>query len=520
MKYSDSSDKPQPGEANSSSSQIVMEKGGDILVRAKEPSQLLTPLVYLKSYKPWLWGCLTVGTLAVIVAGVSRWLYLQEYEETHQAYITTDILAVNARVPGQVANVAAKENQNVKKGTVLVKLNPKEYKAKLEHVKASLGIVREQAKAAAKNLSSAKAKIATQKESLQALKITDATVVQARNNLNVTRSQLRHLEPNLIKAELERDRLLKLQAKGFISPRKLHNVTVKYNTLKLDRNRIDTKVKRTQTKLIQTQLAFLDNQEKIARGILTKIQTSLNSLETDIQLTKENIQNHQKQAKKNFPNSNLQDSHPVNTNNPEKFDLSDFNAKLAQQKKLIAKKESQEQRIAQLSLQKKLVPLLAEAEINKYAYDISKQRYNLIQNSISAIQQQLKTVQYQLYYTKITAPTNGQVNIKRVQTGQKVQSGQTLMSVVPQKPWIAATFEPEQLQKIKPGQKVKIQIPQLSNQTFTGKVQSINPSASTSKLTPSQPPVKISLETNIWTNHKSQIAPGTPAIVRVKLRSQ
>ncbi|MEA5571724.1 HlyD family secretion protein [Calothrix sp. UHCC 0171] len=517
MKYSDSSDKPQPVEANNSSSQIVLETGGDIFVRAKEPSPLLTPLVYPKTHKPWLWGCLTVGTVAVLIAGVNRWLYLQEYEETNQAYITSDILPVNARVPGQVANVTAKENQNVKKGTVLVKLNPKEYKAKLEYVQASLGVVQEQAKAAAKNLNSAKAKITTQKKSLQPLKTTDTTVVQARNNLNVTRTQLRHLEPKLIKAELERDRLLKLQAKGFLSPKKLENITVKYNTLKLQRNNLDAKVKRSQTKLIQTQLNFLDNQEKITRGILTKIQTSLNSLETEIKLTKQNIQNHQQQANKNLQNSNFQDSHSVNTNNPQKIDLSDFNAKLAQQKKLIAQKESQEKRITQLYSQKKLLLLLAEGENNRYAYDISKQRYNLIQNSISVIQQQLKTVQYQLYYTKITAPTNGQVNIKRVQTGQKVQSGQTLMSVIPEKPWIAATFAGEQLQKIKPGQKVKIKISQLSNQTFTGKVQGIHPPVSTSALTPSQPSVKISLETNIWTNHKSQINSGTPVTVRVKL---
>jgi multidrug resistance efflux pump len=547
MEYSDSSDEVRQTETNQSSSQVVLVEQGDIVAQAKEPSQLVKPLIVLKAgLKPsniWLFGWLGVTGIAII-AGVSRWFDVHSYEETNKAYITSDIFAVNARVPGKVVNVTAKENQSVKKGTLLVKLNSKEYETKLQHLKVSLAISQEQFKAAAKSLSEAKTKITTNKKINPVFNITDSSVVQARNAENTTRTQLRRLEPNFIKVELERDRLAKLHAKGLISQKTLENTKVKYNILAQERKILDEKVKQAQTKLMRSQLGFLGNQENLARKTVSKIQTQLNSLEVEIQKTKREIENYQnaktRLAKQeiNLKNSNSQTSNSQTSNsqtsnsqnikatskkNQQQIDLpkveSALNAKLAEKKKLTTQKESQEKRITQISKQKELVTLLAEAEINKYKYEISQQRYKLIQNVLSTTQKQIKAAEYQLYYTKITAPNNGQVNIKRVQAGQKVTSGQTLMSVVPRKPWIAANFEPEQLKKIKPGQQVKIKIPQLSSLTFIGKVQSISSkSESKSEITPSKPPVKISFEKNIWANSKLQIPPGTPVTVRVKLQ--
>jgi multidrug resistance efflux pump len=534
MEYSDSSDKVRQTEVNQSNSQIVIAERGDIVVPAKEPSQLLKPAISLvhgsKSGNFWLFGWLGMTGVAIIIAGVSRWFYVHSYEETNKAYITSDIVAVNARIPGKVANVTAKENQNVKKGAVLVKLNPQEYERKLQYLQSSLLISQEQAKSAAKNLSEAKAKITANKIIKQVFNTTDKSVIQARNTENKTRIQLRRFEPNLIKAELERDRIVKLYGKGLVSQKILESGKVKYDVLGKERQKLGEEVKLAETKLVRSQLNFLNHQENIAREAVSKIQTQLNSLYVEIQVARQEIENYQEakillaKQEVNSQKLNSQDSQKNSQKQEQEIDLpkvkAALNAKLREQKKLTAQQDSQEKRIKQISKQKELLPLLSEAKINQYNYDIIQQRYKLIQDVLLTTQKQIKAAQYQLYYTKITAPNNGQVNIKRVQAGQKVASGQTLMSVVPQKPWIAANFEPEQLKKIKPGQQVKIKIPQLSNQTFIGKVQSISPikSGSKSEITPAKPPVKISLEKNIWANDKLKIAPGTPVTVRVKLR--
>ncbi len=534
MEYSDSSDKVRQTEVNPSNSQIVMAERGDIVVETKEPSQLLKPSINLvpgsKFGNFWLFGWLGMTGFAIILAGVSRWFYVHSYEETNKAYITSDIVAVNTRIPGKVANVTAKENQNVKKGAVLVKLNPREYERKLQYLQSSLLISQEQGKAAVKSISEAKAKITTHKKIKQVFKITDLSVIEAGNTENKTRIQLRRFEPNLIKAELERDRIVKLYGKGLVSQKILETAKVKYDVLGKERKKLGEEVKLAETKLVRSQLNFLNNQENIARETVSKIQTQLNSLYVEIQVARQEIENYQ-EAKIQLAKQDI-NSQKLNSQNPQvtsqkkepEIDLpkikAALNAKLAEQKKLTAQQESQEKQINQISEQKRLVPLLSEIKINQYNYDISQKRYKLIQDVLLTTKKQIKAAQYQLYYTKITAPNNGQVNIKRVQTGQKVASGQTLMSVVPQKPWIAANFEPEQLKKIKPGQQVKIKIPQLSNQTFIGKVQSISSISKSgyhSEITPAKPPVKISLEKNIWVNDKLKIAPGTPVTVRVEL---
>ncbi|PAX53038.1 HlyD family secretion protein [Brunnivagina elsteri] len=536
MECSDSSDKVRQIEVNQSNSQIVLAELGDIVAQTQEPLISDSSLKSgSKSGNFWLFGWLGMTGIAIIIAGVCRWFYAHSYEETNKAYITSDIVAVNSRVPGKVANVTAKENQNVKKGAVLVKLNPKEFEIKLQHLQASLAISQEQAKATARSLSDAKAIITTNKKINQVFKITDSFVTEAQNVENKIRVQLRRFEPNFIKGELERDRIVKLYRLGFISRNILESTKVKYDVLGKERKSLSEKVKLAETKLVRSQLDFLNNQERITRETVSKIQAQLNSLDEEIRVTKREIEDSQaakiKLAEQDINSQKLISQNPQVSSQKQQQEIdlpkiqAALNSKLAEQKKLTAQKESQEKRITQVSAQKELVTLLSETKINKYKYDIIKQRYKLIQDVLLTTQKQIKAAQYQLYYTKITAPNNGQVNIKRVQAGQKVTSGQTLMSVVPQKPWVAASFEPEQLKKIKPGQKVKIKISQLSNQTFIGKVQSVSSMSksgskleSKSEITPAKPPVKISLERNIWKNSQLQIAPGTPVTVRVELK--
>ncbi|HET6840798.1 MAG TPA: HlyD family secretion protein [Candidatus Angelobacter sp.] len=66
---------------------------------------------------------------------------------------------------------------------------------------------------------------------------------------------------------------------------------------------------------------------------------------------------------------------------------------------------------------------------------------------------QLATVDLNLGYTKIIAPVSGLIGRKTVESGQRVQPGQQLLTIVPiDDLWITANFKENQLRKIKPGQ--------------------------------------------------------------------
>ncbi len=77
-------------------------------------------------------------------------------------------------------------------------------------------------------------------------------------------------------------------------------------------------------------------------------------------------------------------------------------------------------------------------------------------------------------YTKIYAPTDGSVTKKSVEIGNQIQAGQPLMAVVSFEDLsIVANYKETQLEKVKPGQKVKIKVDSYPGKTFWGKVDSI-----------------------------------------------
>ena len=86
----------------------------------------------------------------------------------------------------------------------------------------------------------------------------------------------------------------------------------------------------------------------------------------------------------------------------------------------------------------------------------------------------LSGAELNLGYTKISAPSDGYVTRKSVETGNQVQPGQPLMAVVSLDDiWVIANYKETQLERVKIGQKVKIKVDTYTDKTFNGKVDSI-----------------------------------------------
>ena len=77
-------------------------------------------------------------------------------------------------------------------------------------------------------------------------------------------------------------------------------------------------------------------------------------------------------------------------------------------------------------------------------------------------------------YTKIYAPSDGYITKKSVEIGNQVQAGQPLMAIVSlDDVWINANYKETQLERVKPGQRVKIKVDTYPGKVFKGTVQSI-----------------------------------------------
>lgn len=89
-------------------------------------------------------------------------------------------------------------------------------------------------------------------------------------------------------------------------------------------------------------------------------------------------------------------------------------------------------------------------------------------------QAELSESRLKLGYTRITAPVDGYITRKGIETGATIQPGQALMAVVSLNgSWVTANYKESQLTHIRPGQKVSFKVDAYPGKTFGGTVESI-----------------------------------------------
>jgi membrane fusion protein (multidrug efflux system) len=121
---------------------------------------------------------------------------------------------------------------------------------------------------------------------------------------------------------------------------------------------------------------------------------------------------------------------------------------------------------------------LARAEMALKAQEaVIKQARAARQSQLSAVKQKealLEAARLDLSYTKVYAPSEGYVTRKSIEVGNQVQAEQPLMAVVAlDDVWVVANYKETQLDKVRPGQKVEIEVDTYPGRTFTGRVESI-----------------------------------------------
>jgi membrane fusion protein (multidrug efflux system) len=85
---------------------------------------------------------IVIGAIIVVVLVVAAflyWLHARNFVSTDDAYTTGHVHQISARVPGTVVELNVDDNQHVKAGDVLVRLDPRDYEVSLEKARAALG---------------------------------------------------------------------------------------------------------------------------------------------------------------------------------------------------------------------------------------------------------------------------------------------------------------------------------------------------------------------------------------------
>ena len=365
-----------------------------------------------------------IGGIALVVvalAGLAYWLYARQFESTDDAFIDGDIVQVSPKVAAYVSKVYVRSNQFVHKGELLVELDPKDFEVRLEQAKAQLESARSQRGVAQANVA------LTTRTTTAGQTTAQANVQTARSNVEQTRLAASSKQSQIGQA---------LAAQ---------------RTAQANLAQTRTQVPQAQSNLRLAQVEYDRRLKLYERGDISRqsLDQALNSLQTS-------------QAQLNAAQEQV-------TAAQSRVNEAEANVRTAN--------ENYRQSLAQIDLTQSQVGesqgRLLDANAAPERVDLSESEVSTAEAGIQAAEAAVHQAELDLSYTKIYAPEDGFVTRKTIEEGQLVQVGAPMMALsLSDEIWVVANFKETQLEHMREGQSVDIEVDAFPNEEFRGHVES------------------------------------------------
>jgi membrane fusion protein (multidrug efflux system) len=198
---------------------------------------------------------LVAGGAVVLAAIVGLFVYYRNRETTDDAQVDGHITPMASKVYGRVAQVLVDDNQAVKAGQVLVKIDPRDYQAALDQAKASLSLAESEARSAGVDVPRTRENVASGNSNADAqllgaqadLARAQATYEQAQTaDLAYARANIEKSRANAELGKADLARYLPLMEKGEISKQQ-------YDAAKANADATESALRADQEKLAQAQ---------------------------------------------------------------------------------------------------------------------------------------------------------------------------------------------------------------------------------------------------------------------------
>lgn len=314
-----------------------------------------------------------VATLVIVAAGGFYWWYRQTHIWTDDAFVEGRIHPVSARIQGKIAEVLVDDNQLVRKGQPLLRIDQEPFAVRVAAAGSSLSAATATVDAARSDIRAARADIRAARQDVAAARV---TLDQARLAVKAAQSRVALAEAQLAQAKRDAKRAVNLYGQESIS-RERYEKALTEQDVSLARRNLARDELRLAEAAIPSQEALISQKEAVLA---------------------------QRQAM-----------------------LAQREAKLGQQDAVVRERKS----------------TLEEAELHRG-------------------------------YTDVDAPADGFVTRKDVEIGQVVSPGQPLLAVTDLSDvWVVANYKETAVEKIRPGDPVKIKVDTYPGKTFHGKVDSI-----------------------------------------------
>ncbi|MBI2217069.1 MAG: HlyD family secretion protein [Candidatus Rokubacteria bacterium] len=413
-----------------------------------------------------------VVTLAAVGYGAYAWYYAVTYVSTDDAYVEGTISPVSAKVSGHVVELLVEDNEAVKKGDLLLRVDPRDHQAKVAQARASVSMAESRVRAATERVhvtramakgqraqaeASAISAESTRRSALEMIESNRAVVAARRAAVGAARAELDRARAVNDRTRGELERFAKLVGQGLVAQRD-------YDQALADAKTAEAAVRAAQERI-------------------TQAERDLAAAEADMRLRDAGFE-------------------------PQGIGLGMARARAADARARQIQAEATQQEVRVRDAERELAGAeLKEAQAN------------------------LAFAELQLAYTEVRAATDGVVAKRGVELGQVVQVGQPLMAIVPlHDVWMVANFKETQLARLTPGMRADVTVDTFGDTVFKGVIDSISAGtgARFSLLPPENAtgnwvkvvqrvPVKIRLETHPSANPHTLRA-GMSGVVTIRVR--
>jgi len=182
--------------------------------------------------------------VALVLAGIGIYMIATAgHEETDDAQIAGDMVPIATRVAGQVTKVNIVENQHVKRGDLLVEIDPADYDARVQQAEAEVATAKAQAEAAQAQVeivdATSKGGLATARAALTG---SAAGVQSAAAQLQAAKADSARADAELRKAEIDLERARTLRAANAVSQERLDSAQIAYDAAKAAKAQAEAQV--------------------------------------------------------------------------------------------------------------------------------------------------------------------------------------------------------------------------------------------------------------------------------------
>ncbi|HEX2974045.1 MAG TPA: HlyD family secretion protein [Tepidisphaeraceae bacterium] len=371
--------------------------------------------------RPWIAIPLGIVALAAVVGGILYYVRSRQYESTDDAFVAGQVIQISPQVAGIVQGVSVTDNQAVQADEVLVQLDPRDYEAALSQARGALASAMERAQSA--------------QAALEAIRVTsEADVQQAKAGVDQANSGLTTAQAGV---EAAKSQVGEATARVAAGQAAVSQAQAELAAAEAEQTRAGTELQR--------------QQEAAARGAVSQ-QTVTNAL-----------------AAARSADAQVEAGR-------KKIAAAEASLEQARAARVFAEHSltQAQARVGQAEGQ------VAEAKGKLQSVSVAPQRvagaqadWRAATAEVERLKGAFRQAELNLSYTKITSPVAGHVTNKQVEPGDYVDKGRVLMAIVSQDLWVVANFKETQLDRIKRGDRVRIQIDAYPGKEYRGHVDSV-----------------------------------------------